>query len=227
VDEQVGVTLWRLRPSKEQDAGLKFPVKLDSGATEMWRAERAGAETRFAPGDRVRLSIESPRNGYLYVIDREQYSDSTLGDAMMVFPAAHTRNGENFVTGGVVIEIPDQGEQWPYFLLKSDNPRYRGELLTVIVSPERLPGLTPASAPLPISRLLVNQWEELWGTEAGLYEESGGAGRAYTNAEKQAGSSGIKSRQLTREDPVPQTIYRVRVSQGETILIPVRIELGI
>jgi hypothetical protein len=226
VEEQVGITLWRLRPSGESDSDLKFPVRTGSGATQMWRAERAGSQTRFAPDERVRLTIESPRNGYLYVIDREQYSDGTLGDAMMVFPTTETRNGDNQVKGGVLVDIPDQHEQFPYFLLKSDNPKYAGELLTVIVSLKPIPGINPEKGPIHISRERLEQWEEQWGAEADLYEEEGGAGRSYTLAEREAGAGGVRARQLKREDPLPQTIFRVKIPAGASILIPVLVEVG-
>jgi hypothetical protein len=33
---------------------------------------------RLAEGDRLRMSIEAARSGYLYVVDQEQYADGSI-----------------------------------------------------------------------------------------------------------------------------------------------------
>src|SRR5262245_61094809 len=66
----IGVTIWRLRHAKSADAGERLIVHEGSGSAE-WIPERASSDTKFAEGDRIRLSFEAARAGYLYVIDRE------------------------------------------------------------------------------------------------------------------------------------------------------------
>src|SRR5215510_5596461 len=68
----VGVTLWRLRPATQADSGERLIVH-DDNATNEWVPERISATTRLVQGDRLRISVEAVRAGYLYVIDREQY----------------------------------------------------------------------------------------------------------------------------------------------------------
>jgi hypothetical protein len=46
--------------------------------------------------------------GYLYVIDREQYEDGTLGEPVQIFPTTRTRGGDNSVKPGSLIEIQDR-----------------------------------------------------------------------------------------------------------------------
>jgi len=45
------------------------------------------------------------------------------------------------------------------------------------------------------------------------------AGKTWTQAEKEAGANA--TRQLTQDDPAPQTIYRVAVKSGSTVLVNV------
>jgi hypothetical protein len=59
----------------------------DARPTE-WTPQRIEADTPLKVGERVRLSIESPRTGYLYVIDREQYADGSYGECL--FNLSHT-----------------------------------------------------------------------------------------------------------------------------------------
>lgn len=48
---------------------------------------------------------------------------------------------------------------------------------------------------------------------------AGGAGKTWTKAEQEAGA--YATRQLTQDDPGPQTIYRVAVKPGAPMLVKV------
>src|SRR5205085_6385950 len=77
-NEVVGLTLWQLRPSvKSDDKSVRLLEREDENTLE-WTPVRVDSDTVFALGDRVRLSFESPRDGYLYVIDRELYEDGSF-----------------------------------------------------------------------------------------------------------------------------------------------------
>src|SRR6185369_6020575 len=77
--EVIGLTIWRLRASRATDnKDARLLLEDESNKEVEWTPERVEADTIFAAGDRVKLGIESPRNGYLYVIDREQYTDGTV-----------------------------------------------------------------------------------------------------------------------------------------------------
>ncbi|HWP84179.1 MAG TPA: hypothetical protein VNN17_03240 [Terriglobia bacterium] len=76
----VGVTIWRLRPSQPgDDRDIRI---LSSLSSEQWTPVRLGSRLPLAEGERIRISIEAARTGYLYVIDREQYAGGALGAAM-------------------------------------------------------------------------------------------------------------------------------------------------
>lgn len=221
--EQVGITIWRLRASTVADSGPKIPVHEGSGTT-WWTPERTRAGTLFKIGERVRISIESPRAGYLYVIDREQYADGTLGDPFVIFPTLQARGGDNRVSAGMLIEIPDQGDRIPYFKMTRGRDDQVGEILTVLVAPQPIEGIPITYERPRLSPEQVAQWESIWGAQAELFEIDSGAGAPWTAAEQQAGS--ISKRSLTQEEPVPQTLYRVLVKPGNPLLVTVPLRYG-
>jgi serine/threonine protein kinase len=81
---ELGVTVWRLRQSTAADP-VRLLVHETGAAAEQWTPERVELGTPLALGDRVRISIESPRAGYLYVIDRERYADGSIGVPHVIF----------------------------------------------------------------------------------------------------------------------------------------------
>ena len=243
--EEVGVTMWRLRPPRNTDTGPKLPVKVDD-SVQMWTPERISVNTQFQSGDRVRLAIESKRPGYLYVINSEMYRDGRVGKPVLLFPFPIQQ--DNQVEAGVLVDIPGQSDVPPYFYIDPKAPGYVGELLLVIISPRPLDGLQLGEGKDQeiINVDLLAQWEEQWGTDVNLYMKDGGEGEALTDSEQQAacgastrqlvrenpgtqnaGSTpcGAKTRRLTREEPLPQNIYRVSVPKDQPVIIPVRISV--
>jgi Domain of unknown function (DUF4384) len=217
--EEIGVTVWRLRPSQSTDTGGRVLV-LDGFKQSEWTPERIEADTPLNVGDRVRLTVESPRPGFLYIIDREQYADGSLGDPMLIFPTLHTRGGDNRVAPGKLIDIPAQEDQYSYFTAQpaGDRRDQIAEVLTIILLTQPL-NLQIGDQPLKMTSTQVTGWEKLWGGTTERLELVGGAGRTWTNEEKQAGMA--KGRQLTQTGPPPQTVYRVARRAGAPLLVTV------
>jgi hypothetical protein len=224
--EEVGVTFWRLRPIKNGESGSvpTLPVKInESGAREHWTAERVNSRTKFKKGDRVRLTIESPRDGHLYIVNREFYTDGTTSDAALIFPTLRTRGGDNRVTAGALVEIPASTDSIPYFTVNSKSENYAGEELLIIISPSpiKLPFEIDRNAQT-LTRDQVEKWLDDWGSFVDIYDGAGGEGIAYTTAEAEAALN-VQSRKLTQEEPVPQTMYRVWTTKtNQILLVPVR-----
>jgi len=214
---QLGLTIWRLRPSSMAQTGARIIVHHD-GETEEWTPERIESNTPLRMGERIRFSFESPQTGYLYVIDREQYGGS-MSDPQLIFPTTRTREGDNRVEPGKIIEIPAQNDRPNYFTLRRTRLDLTGELLTVIVTPQPIEGITIGDKPLALSSQQVAQWENQWGALTEKFEMAGGSGKTWTKAEQEAGANG--TRQLTQDDPGPQTIYRVAVKSGEPLLVKI------
>lgn len=222
---QLGITIWKLRPAVSADQGARMLVH-EKGSKSEWTPVRIESETGLAAGDRVRVSIESPTRGYLYVVDREQFSDGSLGDAYLIFPTKRTRNGDNRVRPGKLIDIPAQEDDPNYFTLLPATGRSDqvGELLTIIVSSTPLE-LQLGDEALKISETDLASWEK---AGAGLYtrhELIGGAGLTWTEAEKQA-SAGSSAKYLTRQQPAPQTVFRGVSNSGRLMLVNVPLRYG-
>jgi len=184
-----------------------------------WTPERVAADTPLRTGERIRFSFESPRAGYLYVIDRELYAGGAQGDPVLIFPTTRTRGGDNRVAPGRIIEIPAQEDRPNFMRLKLTRSDLVGESLLVIVTPQPLDGITVGEKELPLSNEQVAKWEKAWGAEVERFEMTGGSGQTWTRAERDAGAD--LTRQLTQEDPGPQTIYRVAVKPDQPILVKV------
>lgn len=219
--EMVGVTVWRLRQSSSSDNkdSRLLLQEDDKDATIEWTPERVEADTEFKVGDRVRLSIESSRNGYLYVIDREKYADGTTSDPYLIFPTLRVRGGDNRVAAGKVIELPERNA----FKLQPMRPDYKGEQLTLLITDQPLAEVRVPPRIAPLDKTLVDQWESKWAGATERFEMIGGAGKVYTKTEKDAGTEG---RLLTQEDELPQTLYRIVPKAGEPLLITVPVRIG-
>ncbi len=232
----IGVTIWKLRPPRLSDAGIKIPVRNKDGRREMWTAERVSSDVDFHAGERVRIAIESSFSGYLYVVNSEAYSDDTAGEPFLIFPASAGDN--NRVQPGLLVDIPDQTEDLPYFVINPKNPKYAGEFLTVIISPKPLTNLKTDSDGKIISLNNLIDLEE--NADAEIYNRTDNQDKIYTQAEADAACGakargqnsrqlerpcGANTRQLTREEPLPQTIYRVKTTAGQPAVTFIRLNV--
>ncbi len=221
-DAVIGVTVWRLRPSKNADAGERIIVHEDAAAAE-WIPERVNANAALADGDRVRMSIEVARSGYLYVIDRERYSDGTFGVPYLIFPTTRTLGGDNQVTAGRLVDIPAQEDSPPFFTLKRSRTDQVGELLTVIITKAPLAELQINASAQKLSAELVASWEKSWGGPEGRMELGRNAVAAWTKEEKEAGAG--TARLLNAHAPGPQTLYyRPALKSDQPLLIKVQLQ---
>jgi hypothetical protein len=220
---ELGITIWRLRPSRPEDEdGARMLVMQESQRTQ-WTPERIEADAPLKVGERVRISVEAPRTGYLYVIDREQYADGSLGDAYLIFPTKRTRGGDNKVRPGKLIDIPAQEDDPNYFTLVPSPNRsdQTGEVLTLLVTTQPL-ALSITDKPLMIPAAQLSEWDKLWATAFERFEMEGGAGLAWTKQEKEAARA-KSSRYLTQQEPSPQTIYRLAATGKAPLLVTVHL----
>jgi hypothetical protein len=214
----VGVTLWRLRPANRTDSGERLIVHDDNAVSE-WLPERISATTRLVQGDRLRMSVETVRSGYLYVIDREQYADGTLGEPYLIFPTTRTSGGNNQVSVGRLLEIPAQDDSPPFFTMKKSRPDHVAEVLSVIVTPSPLGDVQISDKAQKLTDAQVAGWEKAWGTSVGHLEMST-TGQAWTKAEKDA-----TTRALTASAPTPQLLfYRPSLKSTEPMFVKLRLQ---
>ena len=209
---RVGVTIWRLRGD-----GSKGFEQVDEEAQTL---EQIEANTQLTIGSNVRLGIESvTHDGYLYVIDSEQFANRTYGSPRLIFPTLRTRNGNNFVRKNERVLIPRRPS---YFRI---NPSSTGktqvaEVLTIIISPTQLQLPTALSERvMMLSADQLKEWETNWSAPVNEYEMEGGAGE--TTGAKDLGQVGEEAQQLTEDDQFPQTVYQVAIKKGNPLLVTV------
>jgi hypothetical protein len=223
-DTVIGITLWRLRPSRKTDTGERI-ISHDGPESMEWLPERVASNGRLAEGDRIRMSIEAARTGYLYVVDQEQYADGSKGEPYLIFPTSRTRGGDNSVKAGRVIEIPGQDDSPPYFTLKRTRVDHVGENVIVLVTPTPIDSLTITDKAQKLSAETLAQWEKSWSTQTGRLEMTNGEGKSWTKQEREAGADGTRS--LTEAEPAPQTLYyHPGVGRNTPVLIKVQLQYG-
>lgn len=214
---QVGLTLWRFRPATAADKTKELVEEDGDAPSTEWSLERIEEGTLLAPGQRIRLSVESlSRNGYLYVINREEYADGSFGDARLIFPTKRTPEGANQVKAGKMIFIPPLPR---YFRIKpSSSPKgHVAEVLTLIVAPQPLIDSSQlTNTALTLTKEQVESWEKQWNTVPTKFEMEGGSGQVMTEKEQAAVSDAAA---LTQDDPPPQTIYRLTVKPNDVLLV--------
>lgn len=220
----IGVTIWRVRPATLRDAGERLLVQEAAGAAA-WVPERVSAGAPLKEGDRVRLSIEAARAGYLYIINREEHAGGSLGDPYLIFPTRRTHGGRNEVRGGRVIEIPAQEDDPPFFTLKRGHSRQVGEVLSVIVAPAPLEGLEIGENAQRLPAEQVAAWERSWGAKVGRLELEGVERQAWTKVEREAGAD--RTRTLAADDPAPQILfYSPLAAPAKPFLVNVSLKYG-
>lgn len=219
-DAILGVTLWRLRPSVPAD-----PVTLTvmGGKEEHWTPVRISPRETLGEETKVRLTIEVPRAGRLYVINREIYEDGSRGEPYLIFPTLRTRSGDNVMVPGRVVDIPDQSDTPPYFTLRRQTPKHAGEVLTVILAEAPIPEITVPRTHSKLPEELVKEWESKWTRAVEAFHWDDSEGSKWTLAEQRASSG---ARLLVQDEPFPQTLYRIQARSGEPLLVSIPLKIS-
>src|SRR5216684_988552 len=184
----VGITLWRLRPSL---ALLHADVRERIEGSDLeWTPVRVAVGTPLAEGDRLRITVEATRNGYLYMLRRAVFTNGAKGNATLLYPAP---GWGNRLTPGTAIKIPGES----FFNLTRDRADQVNETLTILILHE------PIADPLNAEKM--PEWERRYKVPLQGLEEVSQIGKPITRAELQAGGN-----ILTQDDPLPQTMFPCR-----------------
>ena len=155
----LGVTLWLMRTPEEiktTSRGLgasadsaRVLIKKKVGKAERNEEmipQRIEANTPLKAGQLVRLTVEVPQDGFLYVIDREKYADGKLSAPFLIYPS-DPQGMTHAVKAGRTIELPDS--EWVFEVKahsEENNALLAGEWLSFIITPHPLEGLPRANA---------------------------------------------------------------------------------
>ena len=227
---QIGITLWKLTPARSQNANAAnddgLISQITGNRTRYLMPTRTSSETLFETGDYVRMAIEAAQRGYLYIVDQELYADGTTGDAYLVYPNKRLRGGAKIMTAGSPVEIPDLTNNPFYFELRpqsDDGKLITAEVLSVIITDAPIAGLKIGDRPLLVSEAMLNGWRTKWAGRAEIFEPQTNGQNGYTKAERLA--AGGKGK-LTKNDPLPQTVFLVEGNRRGGTLISVPLWYG-
>src|SRR5215471_3181929 len=183
-DAFIGFTVWEMRESASGTERRSFTLKKPDGKNVVLRPFRLGANSQLVAGRSYVFSVESARAGYLYIIDREQFANKTLGAPVLLFPTKGVRGGNNKIAAGYPVEIPDQKTESAYFEATRNGKDHVGEALTIVVSSEPLVDVSRLKEnPITLDPQEVLKWEKQWSTRTRWADNSGAVGHAYTEQE--------------------------------------------
>ncbi|MEO8659587.1 MAG: TIR domain-containing protein [Bryobacteraceae bacterium] len=214
----IGLTVWNLRPSQPADRpSARVIVHPDDAPTKVSLTPVRIPETLELPkAAKFRLGIETSRDGYLYVIDQEQFGENGLGAPQLIFPTKRLRGGNNHLASAELIEIPAPEDLTPYFELRSSQPDYRGELLTVVITPEPITNLVLDAATL-------KHWQTTW-TVPTRRIATGTPGAIPTDTELEARN--VLGRRLGQNDPLPALVFTIDAKATAPVMIQTPIRVG-
>lgn len=119
-------------PSKVKYMGVTYWIEKMGRDGEL---RRVSTKSTFRAGDRIRVSLKSNREGYLYVVNLGSTGASTL-----LFPNASTPQGSNFIQANQTYDLPPNS-----FFRFDANPGE--EILLVMLSPTPIGSDMPGQPP--------------------------------------------------------------------------------
>jgi hypothetical protein len=212
-----------MRPSEPSDQPEVRSLIHEENESRQWTPERVSIDTPLHEGQKVRISIETARAGYLYVIDCDEYADGSKSDSYLIFPTLRTSRGNNRAIAGKVVEIPAPDDNPPYFAVKRSRPDQTNETLIILIRPKPIENLQISRDRLSLTLEQVAMWKKESKTASYRLEAPAQVGKPYTLAEKTAGSSDKK---LTQDDPLPQTLYYAPAKPGEPLAVELPLQIS-
>jgi len=226
-DSEIGVTIWRYRPSRPSDEVRDLIQPKAEGAKEEWTVERVEAETALSENQMIRLTIESLRIGYLYIINRARYDDGTYGEPYLIFPTMRIKEGENAVRAGRPVQVPGPKDDQPYLQLRRSRSKNGAvevsEELTLLVMPLPIEAFNPGADRMKLSTQQLELLKQRYAAPVERSEMQGGAGMGITKKEDAAVKDPVHF--LAADDPYPQTIYRVAAGPGNPMLLVLELKV--
>lgn len=214
----LGITLWRLRPPQNGDQERLLDHEEPSGTPVPLTPERISVDTQLQPYDKVRISVQSARPGYVYVVTQEQYKDGTLGQPILIFPSLRIRDGNHHIMPGHAIEIPESYNRRPYFTLKRSRPDHQAEVISVLVAPQALPAMMVQSRYLALEPKVWEQYKQRWGVKVRRLDNK--AAGSWTSAERAAAE---RNQPLATGDPLPQVLFTASNADGLMASLPLHL----
>jgi Domain of unknown function (DUF4384) len=221
--QSVGITIWKVRDVQPGYSGARILWHRDqSGSAVEYQAERLAGDPVLAYGEKVRLGIESRRDGYLYVFDRELYADGSMSAAYLIFPTARLHAGNNRIIANRPVELPSLTDVPFFFEAKKvgidPGKTLVGEILSIVITDKPIVQFNSVDRNVvQVPAREIESIETLYSGVAEVFELENGEGQPYTEVERDAAKQG--ARLLTHADPVPQTFYLIKSKHSGGLLV--------
>jgi hypothetical protein len=185
-------------------------------------AMRVDPEREFRTGDRVRVSLETNTDGFLYI-----FNTTDGGEPVMIYPDVQLDGGGNYVEAHVPYEIPDASASEERLRWFTFDAKPGTERLYIVVTRDPLP-LVPIEDDL-VNYCRQNQgkcpWrpsDQLWAqvktgmnAQAKIVKSKATYGQAQTSGEREATTRGLG---LSQSEP-PPAVIRINVSSNTGLLV--------
>lgn len=180
-------------------------------------AIRVDPSREFRAGDRIRLSLESNTDGYLYIFHTENN-----GEPQMLYPDTRLEQGDNRIEAHVPYEIPwnEPGvENWFKFDANPANER-----LYIVVSRQPLPGIPTGSALVSYCGANRCPWRPpvgVWAQVKTNVEAKVGVVKSKSYGQKQTETEQVAvTRGLGLDQSAPEpSVIRMNASSNAPILV--------
>jgi hypothetical protein len=184
--------------------------------------KRTLSDNNFANGDIFRFSLDLPVDGYVYIFNREKYSDGTLGAPYLIFPRIKDKNISDKTIPGKLLFIPNLVD---YFEIEetSENKEKVAEVYYVLVSPNPVPdiALLKTNEPELVDLATFSKYEK-FNAPLLKFECKNQENTPITQIEKLASIG--NSEVLGETDPLPQTVYHILKPTGEPIFFAISVK---
>jgi hypothetical protein len=216
---RLGFTVWRVREDSNSEGAKGVRVV----------PERRETDAPYSIGEKIQMGVESlSHSGYLYVIEREKYSDGTYGVPMLVYPLLEGAGGDNRVKPGDLTIIPGKGEAFE-LIVNTDRKQVAEEFI-IILSPKPLIDASILKKdPIELSATQTLNWLKDWSTDATQIDSVETVGQALTQEEERAAAGdqkkGVRVRPLSPDDPMPQTVIETKVKRGDPMITTVTLAI--
>jgi hypothetical protein len=259
---KLGITIGRGRPATDVEIEHTQTAKVQTCAerdkTEnkciKWQdmvVERISDKTSIVDKTPVQMMIEYlayrdpvrpkpvvDRIGYLYVVNRVEYSNGKTSPPKLIYPTKQTFEGNSIVMPGKPVILPDPQRLWQ--ITRNQTAVQAFETYVIIVSPKPLRdsnnielqgnNLGDNWSPLELSEALVRNWIRLWGNGVIQLDLNDGLGKLFTIREQSASGDPARTRDtvvmdtdLKKDDPRPQIGFQKATTHGGTILVTIRL----
>jgi len=208
-DALLGITVWRLpapKPGSKQIPGLKPAPKATT------KLERVSPSSPLNAGDRFRITIETSRGGYLYVLKKWGFLDSD-DYVQIVYPPAASA-GQNPLPPGAVIAIPPAQSEPAY--LQAGGGFH--DSYYVLLTSRPLPDVASGPQRDHLNSGLLNDWIAVWDYPVSKLDDRH-VSPAITANEAQILSGKLKA--LQADDPLPEDLYHSEAPVGEPVMVSI------